>query len=187
MTTDLKHIQMVWETATCLYDQSAVETTLNNIANELTNDYQNRDPLVLCVVKGGIIFAGNLLTRLPFLLELDYVHVTRYKGGTRGGELQWIKRPNQPFKDRHVLILDDILDGGLTLAALIHSCEDEGAASVASAVLVDKNVNRHPQGLAKADYTALTVPNQYIFGYGMDYHDYLRNANGIYAVKEDLI
>jgi hypoxanthine phosphoribosyltransferase len=182
--TDLKHIEMVWETARCIHDIHAVEASLDRIAAQITEDYAKRNPLVICVMQSGIVFSGALLPRLPFLLEMDYVHVTRYRGDTRAGELHWLVRPSQPLKDRHVLLLDDILDGGLTLAELVKFCHDAGARTVASAVMVDKAAARHPQGLAKVEYTALTVPDEYVFGYGMDYHDYLRNAPGIFAVKE---
>jgi hypoxanthine phosphoribosyltransferase len=134
-------------------------------------------------MNGGIIPSGQLLPRLQFPLQLDYIHATRYRGGTRGHDLQWLKYPTQSLTGREVLIIDDILDEGMTLAQILDYCRQAGAARVHSAVLADKQRPRSAGGLERADFTGLVLPDRYVFGYGLDYHGYLRNAAGIYAVR----
>lgn len=167
--------------ADCCYTQSQVQQSLDKMAAAITEVLQDRNPLVLCVLNGGLIVTSELLLRLQFPLNYDYIHATRYRGETSGGELNWIAKSSYSLKDRHILIVDDILDEGLTLAALVKYCQQEGAASVHTAVLVQKLHDRK-HGV-EADFVGLDVEDRYVFGYGMDYKDYLRNAPGIYAVK----
>lgn len=134
---------------------------------------------------GGMVPLGNLLVRLDFPLEVDYVHATRYKGEITGGDIEWKVKPSTDLRGRTVLIVDDILDGGATLAAIIDEINAMGAQKVYSAVLVDKYRKRLPNGLQKADFVGLEVDDHYIFGYGMDYNEYLRNAPGIFVVHPD--
>lgn len=172
----------VLATADCCYTRAQVDEALDEMALAITATLQDNNPLVLCVLNGGLIATGTLLLRLPFPLNCDYVHATRYRDKTHGGELNWIAKSSYPLKDRHVLIVDDIFDEGLTLKALIKYCREEGAASVRSAVLVNKLHDRKTD--LQADFVGLDVEDRYVFGYGMDYKGYLRNAPGIYAVNE---
>ena len=123
---------------------------------------------------------GQLLPRLNFPLELDYIHATRYLGTTAGGELHWLKYPTISLLDRTVLVIDDILDEGLTLSAIVEYCQRAGARQVLTAVMLEKQHAR--KAAIKADFVGLLVPDRYVFGYGMDYQDQLRYAAGIYAV-----
>ncbi len=166
-----------------LYSREDIERALDRMAGEIGACLSGRDPLVLAVLTGGMIPAAQLVLRLDFPLTLDYLHATRYRGATRGGELHWLARPRHELAGRTVLVVDDILDEGITLAAILDYCRQVGAEAVYSAVLVDKI--RPREVLPRADFTGLTVPDRYVFGYGMDYHDYLRNLPGIYALKED--
>lgn len=175
--------QRVLREAECLHSAAAVEAALDRMAAAITRDFRDRNPLVLTVLTGGIVVTGHLLTRLDFPLQLDYLHATRYQGGTHGGELAWIAHPRFPLAGRHLLIVDDILDEGLTLQAVVAHCRASGAASVATAVLVRKRHDRRPPGV-EADYVGLEVEDRYVFGFGMDYHDYHRNLPAIYAVRE---
>ena len=168
--------------AKCCYTKQQVEQAIDKMATEITQRLKDKNPLLLCVMNGMLIVTGQLLLRLDFPLHYDYLHATRYKGETRGGELQWLSRPSRSLFDRHVLIIDDILDEGITLSELVNYCEAEGAATVQSAVLVEKLHGR--KHFDKADYVGLQVEDRYVFGYGMDYHGYLRNLPGIYAVNE---
>jgi hypoxanthine phosphoribosyltransferase len=138
--------------------------------------------LLLVVMNGGLIPAGHLCTRLQFPFQLDYLHATRYSGTTRGGDLHWIARPRFPVTDRVVLVIDDIFDEGTTLAAIVAELWHNGAREVYSAVLVDKYHTRKTPGL-KVDFIGLEVPDRYVFGCGMDYHEYWRNLPAIYAVR----
>ena len=168
--------------ADLLHSAERVEAAMDRLAEEIAARLGGRNPLLLAVPVGGIVSMGCMLRRLHFPLQLDYLHVTRYRGGTRGGEIQWLAHPSTPLKDRVVLVVDDILDEGLTLTAILEACRAEGAREGYSAVLVEKLHDRKA-GIKHADFTALTVPDRYVFGYGMDYRGYLRNAPGIYAVK----
>lgn len=179
------HIRQVFSTSTCIYSRKEVESALDKIARQMHQVLADSNPILLCVVVGGIVPLGNLLPRLDFPLEVDYVHATRYAGATTGGELIWKAKPSCDMKGRTVVIVDDILDGGITLSRIIDYCQQQGVAAVQTAVLVDKQVSRQPGGLAVADYTGLTVGDDYVFGYGMDYHEYLRNAPGIYKVAPE--
>ncbi len=175
-------IRRVRAEADLLHDEAAVEAALDLMAAAVTADLAEKNPLVLAVMVGGIIPAGKLIPRLDFPLQMDYVHATRYRGDIRGRKLHWIVRPTQVLRGRAVLVVDDILDEGVTLGEILNYCRAAGARTVHSAVLVDKDVGVKA-GLQSADFTGLQVENRYVFGYGMDYRGYLRNARGIYAVK----
>ncbi len=155
----------VLRAADCLHDEAAVERALERMA-----------------MNGGFIPAAGLLLRLDLPLRIDYLHATRYRERTSGGLLDWKRRPDTGLAGRDVLVIDDILDEGLTLAAIVEACRREGAQRVWSAVLVEK-LRARPVDFT-ADFVGLTVPDRYVFGYGMDYKGYLRNAPGIFAVAD---
>ena len=180
-----KNILEVYQRSTCLYTTKEIDQALEKMAAEIHTNLQDSNPLVLCVMIGGLIPLGNLLPRLEFPLEVDYVHATRYRGEIAGGELHWKVKPSADIQNRTVLVVDDILDGGVTLAAIIDYCHQQGAKEVYSAVLVDKHHKRVENGLKDADFVGLTVDDHYVFGYGMDYHEYLRNAPGIFKVAAE--
>jgi len=175
--------EQVYRASDRLFDRDQVEGALDTMGRAISRTLGGTDPVVLCVMNGGLVPLGRLLTRLEFPLQLDYLHATRYRGDTVGGRLQWVRRNSTPLVDRVVLIVDDILDEGLTLAAIASYCGEAGAERVLSAVLVEK---LHDRGNGfTADFVGLQVPDRYVFGYGMDYHGYLRNAPGIFAVAGD--
>ena len=178
-------IQEVFTKATCLYTRQEIEIALDHMAAAIKAKLEDRNPVLLCVMVGGLIPAGNLLPRLEFPLEVDYIHATRYGDKIQGGELQWLVKPKISLKDRVVLVVDDILDGGLTLTAILEYCRAENAKEVYSAVLLDKQQTRVPGGLPKADFTGIIMEDGFVFGYGMDYKGYLRNASGIYVVAPE--
>lgn len=178
-------IKEVYEKSSCLYTANEVEAALDRMAINIHDKLKDANPVILCVMIGGLVPLGNLLLRLDFPLEVDYVHATRYRGEITGGEIHWKVKPSANIKDRTVLIVDDILDGGVTLAAIIEEIKAMGAKEVYSAVLVDKYRKRVPNGLQKADFVGLQVEDHYIFGYGMDYNEYLRNAPGIFVVDPE--
>lgn len=174
-------VRKVLENAELLHDEQAVEAALDRMAAAIGERIAGSNPLLLCVMTGGMIPAAALFTRLRFPIQIDYLHATRYRGGTSGSELKWICPPSQPLAGRTLLVVDDILDEGPTLAAILDYCREQGAAAVYSAVLVEKLHDRKVPGLA-ADFVGLQVEDRYVFGCGMDYHGYLRNVTGIYAV-----
>ncbi len=172
----------VYETADRLYTLEEVEASIDHMAKAISGDLAGSDPVVLCVMNGGFIPGARLSTRMAFPHWLDYIHATRYREQTTGSDLRWLKRPGVPLHGRSVLVVDDILDEGITLAEIVDFCEAEGAAEVASAVLCRKLHDRS-NGF-HVDYLGLDVEDRYVFGYGMDYKGYLRNAPGIFAVSD---
>jgi len=162
---------------------ATVTEAIARIAREITVRLAESFPLVLCVMRGGVIFTGQLLPQLRFPLELDYVEVTRYGVETRGGELSWRMAPSRAVTGRAVLVLDDVLDEGHTLAAIREKLVALGANRVFIAVLSEKDTGR-PKPV-KADFTGVKLPNRYVFGCGMDVKGAWRNLPEIYALKED--
>ncbi|HEY8037067.1 MAG TPA: hypoxanthine-guanine phosphoribosyltransferase [Methylobacter sp.] len=179
MLEEIKHIQT---TSDLLHSEQEVEAAIDKMAQEINLALADRNPLLLCAMNGGVVTFGKLLTRLTIPLTIDAINASRYQNQTSGGSIGWLVKPETPLKDRTVLIVDDILDEGITLQALCEYCREQGAADVYTAVLVDKILD-HKKPLA-ADFVGLNVENRYLFGYGMDYKGYLRNAPGIYACKE---
>lgn len=169
--------------ADLIYSYEEVEAAIKKMSQEITAVLADKNPVILCLMIGGIIPTGKLLPLLNFPLQVEYVHVSRYRGGTCGGALHWIRKPTISLQDRHVLIVDDILDEGTTLMAIVGECKNNQAKTIHTAVLADKQLNKE-RSFKKADFTGVTVPDRYVFGYGMDYKEYLRNAPGIYAVKD---
>lgn len=165
-----------------VWTEDEVTAALDRMAAEIRAALGGTNPVVLCVMLGGLIPTARLLGRFEFPLHLDYVHATRYRGETRGSDLHWRARPATPLAGRDVLVIDDILDEGITLAGVLEYCRGEGAKSVRSAVLVDKQHGRE-KALPRADFTGLEVDDRYVFGCGMDYRDCFRNLRSINAVR----
>lgn len=176
-----EELEQVLSNADLIYDAEQISKALEGIACQLNQRLENKNPLVLCVMKGGVVFTGHLVTQLTGPLELDYIHVTRYRNQTSGDQLSWLVYPRASLKDRTVLILDDILDEGITLHAIVEYCYRQGAKEVITAVLLHKKHDRCKAGV-KPDYVALEVEDRYVFGFGMDYKDQLRHINAIYAI-----
>lgn len=168
--------------AEVIHSASAVQAALDDVAARIRAQLAESNPLVLCVMTGGVIFCGQLLPKLDFPLDFDYLHATRYGAETQGGKISWRSAPWITVKNRTVLVVDDILDEGVTLAAVKESLTRLGAARVLLAVFADKlNGKRKP---VSADFVGLTVPDRFVFGYGMDVGGAWRNLPAIYALKE---
>lgn len=167
--------------ADLIHSASEVTAALDRIAHAVTARLQDRNPLVVTVMGGAIVFAGQLIPRLPFPLECDYVHASRYGNHTSGSELKWVKDTHAQVAGRTVLLLDDILDEGITLAAIKERLIEHGAAEVVTAVLADKNIGRDKP--ITADFVGLSLPNRYVFGCGMDVEGAWRNLPAIYALR----
>ena len=168
--------------AELIHSEAAVQGALEGVAVAIRVRLAEKNPLVLCVMTGGVVFCGQLLPKLDFPLDFDYLHATRYGPETQGGKISWRSAPWIPVKDRTVLVVDDILDEGVTLAAVKESLKRLGAAEVLLAVFADKmNGKSKP---VSADFVGLTVPDRFVFGFGMDIHGAWRNLPAIYAVRE---
>jgi hypoxanthine phosphoribosyltransferase len=171
----------ILESAELLCDETQVRDAIARLATEITARLKDRHPLVLAVMGGSIFFAGNLLPLLRFPLEFATIQVSRYGNATSGGKIVWTVEPGENVKGRTVLVLDDILDGGETLAAIRERIASLGAAEFLSAVLTDKDIGRAKP--AAPDFVGLRLPNRYVFGCGMDVSGAWRNLPAIYAVK----
>jgi hypoxanthine phosphoribosyltransferase len=179
---DITEIERVKREADLLYSKETVDAAVVAMATRITTRLRGTQPLLLVTMTGGIVPAALLLPYLDFPLQVDYLHVTRYGSATTGGALNWIRRPPSNIAGRTVLIVDDLLDHGLTLQAAVDECNSLRATEVLTAVLVVKEMATRA-GLKHTDFHALTTPNRYLFGYGMDYKTYWRNGPGIYAVR----
>lgn len=175
--------QNALDNAELLYSADEVEKAITEMSIAISNEIKESNPLVLPIMIGGLVLAGRLIPQLNFPLQIDYIHATRYRGSTSGNKLNWLKKPEKTLQDKTVLLIDDIFDEGITLSAIIKYCNEAGAKKVFTAVLAEKNIDKD-KPIKNADFTGLTVPDRYVFGYGMDYHEYLRNSAGIYALKE---
>jgi hypoxanthine phosphoribosyltransferase len=167
--------------AELVHAQPALATAISRIGADIDRALDGTPAVFVTVMQGALIFAGQLATSIKAPLMFDYVHATRYRGSTSGGELHWIKRPATSLAGETVLLVDDILDEGHTLAAIRDFCVEQGAARVLIAVLCEKRHARRAPGI-EADFVGVEVPDRYVFGYGMDYHEQGRNLAGIYAV-----
>ncbi len=164
-------------------DAKTVQASLDRLGREISDVLHERFPLVLPVMGGAIVFAGQLLPRLTFPMEFDYLHVSRYRGKTQGGAVEWRVLPGKSVSGRTVLVIDDILDEGETLFAVRQKLVEMGAARVHTAVLADKEIQRAKP--IQADFVGLKVPNRFVFGCGMDAYGLWRNLPEIRALKEE--
>lgn len=171
-----------YQQAKCLIDADAIADALRQLSVRMNTDLRDANPVMLVIMKGGIVFAGQLLPLLNFPLEVDYCHVSRYRGNVRGTKLEWLVEPSMDLTNRHVVIVDDIYDEGTTLAALIDTCKQRGALDVKTCVLVDKQHNRKQNPNYHADYVALQTPDRFLVGFGMDYQGFGRNLPGLYVL-----
>jgi hypoxanthine phosphoribosyltransferase len=162
--------------------QAAVRHVADVLNQRFDNDEASDFPLVLGVMCGAVVFTGNLLPKLSFPLEFDYIHVTRYGDLDRGGEVVWKVIPRQDVTGRTIIIVDDILDEGETLAHVKQRLLDMGAAEVILAVFADKDLGKVKP--VQADIVGLTVPNQFVVGFGMDAHGYWRNLPGLWVIRD---
>ncbi len=159
-----------------------VQAALGRMAVEITARLAGSHPLVITVMNGGQVFAGQLLPRLSFALDCSYVHVRRYGRETSGGELVWIAGPHDSVTGRTVLLLDDILDEGRTLAAIRARLVELGAREVLLAAFALKE--RATPAEVEADFIGVRVPDRFVFGFGMDLGGLWRNLPSIRALAE---
>ena len=164
--TQMQYAKDVLASAEILFSAEEVDKAVTRVAQEITEKLGDTVPLLLCVMTGGVPFAADLMAKLNFPLEFDYLHVTRYGQETSGGALSWRSAPWTSVKDRVVIVLDDILDEGVTLAAIVDRVMELGAKACYTAVATDKQNGK--QKPLKADFVALSVEDRFLFGYGMD-------------------
>ncbi len=171
----------ILESADLICSADEVAAAVRRLAGEISAALAEANPLLLSVMGGAVVFTGNLLPQLAFPLDFDYLHVTRYGDETSGGALRWIAAPREAIAGRTVLVLDDILDEGITLAAIRSRLLESGAAACYTAVFADKQIGK-PKPI-RADFVGLRLPDRFVFGFGMDIHGAWRNLPAIYAAK----
>lgn len=171
----------ILESADLICSADEVAAAVRRLAGEISALLADANPLLLSVMGGAVVFTGNLLPQLAFPLDFDYLHVTRYGDETSGGALRWIAAPRESIAGRTVLVLDDILDEGITLAAIRSRMLESGAAACYTAVFADKQIGK-PKPI-RADFVGLRLPDRFVFGFGMDIHGAWRNLPAIYAAK----
>ena len=170
-----------------IFDADTVKAAVTRVAGTLNERFGNPEdeafPLVLGVMGGAVVFTGQLLTQLDFPLEFDYIHVTRYGDDDKGGQVVWKVIPRSNVEGRTIVVVDDILDEGETLAHVKQRLLDMGAAEVIIAVFADKALKKTKP--VKADIVGLTIPNKFVVGFGMDVYGYWRNLPGLWAIREE--
>lgn len=182
MTALLQEAIDVRNTAELIHDESVMMITYDHLAEQISETLVDHQPLLLPVMMGGLFLCGQLMPRLDFPLEIDYLHATRYHGKLHGNDLHWPVRPSDNVKGRSILLIDDILDEGITLLGIIESLNKAGADKIYSAVLSSKQCSRAHD--VDVTFKGIDVPDRYVFGCGMDYKGYWRNLPQIYAVAE---
>jgi hypoxanthine phosphoribosyltransferase len=181
----LERATVIRKNAELICSSEKVQAAVSRIAHELNERFSKSDspayPLVLGVMGGAVVFTGQLLPQLTFPLEFDFIHVSRYGDEDYGGEVVWKVIPRQNVMNRTVIVLDDILDEGETLAHVKQRLIDMGAAEVILAVFADKTINKKKPVVP--DHVGITVPNKFVIGYGMDWQGYWRNLPDVWAVN----
>ena len=168
--------------AELLCDAGCVQEEVARMAREITALLEREFPVVLSVMGGAAVFTGQLLPQLAFPLEFGAIEVTRYNNDIEGREITWRLPPRDNVRNRVVLVVDDILDEGITLAAIRKRLLEMGARKVYAAVFADKEIGRDKP--VSADFVGVKVPNRYVFGFGMDAYGLWRNLPAIYALKD---
>ncbi|MDC8012147.1 hypoxanthine-guanine phosphoribosyltransferase [Tahibacter soli] len=167
--------------ADLIHDTPALDAAIARVAAELDAALAGERAVFLTVMHGGMLFAAKLALAMKTDMEFDYVHATRYRGATSGADLHWMRQPAATLAGRTVVLADDILDEGRTLKAIRDFCRDRGARRVIVAVLCEKRHGRCVDGIV-ADACGVEVPDRYVFGYGMDFHEQGRNLPAIWAI-----
>lgn len=175
---------MVSDIAKVLYHESTILSRLDELAHQITGDYKGRELTVIAILNGSFIFMADLLRRIPLPLQVDGWSVSSYHGTNTTGRINFRQTQLADVKGRHVLLLDDILDSGLTIHSIKERLEKEaGAASLRVCVLLRKNVERVRH--VDADYVGFDIPNEFVVGYGLDYNERYRNLPYIGVLNEE--
>jgi len=177
-----REAERMLERADIVCTSEEVQAAVARVAREIEAKLAHEFPVVLSVMGGAAVFTGQLLPKLQFPLEFGAIEVTRYDNQTQGRDISWRLPPRDNVRDRTVLVVDDILDEGITLAAIRKKLVEMGAKKVYAAVFADKQIGREKP--AHAEFVGVTVPNRYVFGFGMDAYGLWRNLPEIYALKD---
>jgi hypoxanthine phosphoribosyltransferase len=169
-----------------LIDEAVIEKRLDALAAKIERDFPQGPLLVIILLKGALVFAADLLRRVPRVLEIECLNVASYHGGMESsGVVDFLDRHFPEVRGRQVLLLDDILDTGRTLHAVSRRLMDEGAAAVKTAVLLAKDKDRAKE--VEADYVGFQIGDEFVVGYGLDYQGKYRNLPYVGVLKKESI
>jgi hypoxanthine phosphoribosyltransferase len=168
-----------------LFHESTILSRLDELAHEITTDYRGKDLTVIAILNGSFVFMADLLRRIPLPLQVDCLGVSSYHGTQTTGQVNFRQSTVADFRNRHVLLLDDILDSGHTLHAIRDRLGSGGALSIRTCVLLRKNVDRARE--VDADFVAFDIPNEFVVGYGLDYNENYRNLPFVGVLNEAAI
>jgi hypoxanthine phosphoribosyltransferase len=169
-----------------LFDETTIHRRLDELAARIAADYHDRELTVVAILNGSVILMADLLRRIPLPLKLDCLSVASYHGGTKSMGKLVLRQVSLPdIAGRHVLVVDDILDSGVTLATIREALETEGPLSVRICVLLQKKRTR--VRAVEPDYVGFEIADEFVVGYGLDYLERYRNLPCIGVLKKELI
>lgn len=168
-----------------LIDEETLQLKIKELGEKITKDYEGKELLVVCILKGAVMFVTDLIKRIDLPLEIDFMAVSSYGNATKSsGVVRILKDLNEEINGKHILIVEDIIDSGLTLSYLIDNLKTRNPASVAVCTLLDKPDNRKTP--IDISYTGFVVPDEFVVGYGLDYAEKYRNVPFIFVLKEEI-
>lgn len=170
-----------------LLSEEEIQNRVKELAAQISEDYKDKDPVLVCILKGAVMFYSDLTRFIDTHMAMDFMAVSSYHNGTRSsGEVEIRKDLSKPVDGRHVIIVEDIVDTGNTLTYLTKVLASRGCASVKIATLLDKPSRRSPGITLKADYVGFEVENEFVVGYGLDYAERYRNLPYIGVLKSEV-
>ncbi|MEW9702471.1 hypoxanthine phosphoribosyltransferase [Paenibacillus sp. SI8] len=168
-----------------LYSEEQIQDKIKELGERISSDYEGKNPLVICVLKGAFIFMADLVKQIKVPLELDFMAVSSYGQSTKSsGVVKIIKDLDVPVEGRHILIVEDIIDSGLTLSYLIDVLERRNAKSISVVALFNKPARRTVE--LEPDYAGYVLPDEFVVGYGLDYAEKYRNLPFIGILKPEV-
>ncbi|NDI37050.1 hypoxanthine phosphoribosyltransferase [Chengkuizengella sediminis] len=168
-----------------LYSEEQIQEKINELGQIITSDFKDKNPLVICVLKGAFIFMSDLVKKIDIPLEIDFMAVSSYGQSTKSsGVVKIIKDLDVPVEGRDVLIVEDIIDSGLTLSYLVDVLKGRNASSTTIVTLFDKPGGRTVD--LEVDYKGFILPNEFVVGYGLDYAEKYRNLPYIGILKNEV-
>lgn len=179
---DLQQLEQVYRNAEQIYTPAQLQKAIQQLATKINTAHSQDTPHLVTLMNGGLVFAGQLAPLLNFPMTMGYVHATRYRNQLHGSGIEWKVAADEQIKGRTLLLVDDIYDEGATLVEVKERLLEQGAKAVYTVVLLDKQHSRKIYPDYTPDYVGLTCPDRYVFGFGLDYKGYWRNANGIFAI-----
>lgn len=178
MRNDIKYIMI---------SEEEIKAKVAELSKKITEDYRGKDPVLVCILKGAVMFYADLVRDIDTHINMDFMAVSSYGSGTRSsGEVEIRKDLSKPVDGRHVIVVEDIVDSGNTLSYLTRVLKNRGAASVAVCTLLDKPARRAPGITLKADYSGFEIEDEFVVGYGLDYAERYRNLPFIGVLKPEV-